>query len=39
MKKLFIISSLLIGLASCKSSKHSKCDAYTQKEIKKDHQI
>lgn len=39
MKKIFIISLILIGLVSCKSTKHSNCDAYTQKEIKKDHQI
>ena len=30
---------IIIGLTSCKSSSHTKCDAYTMKEIKKDHQI
>lgn len=38
MIKPIIICFLTIVLISCKSSK-AKCEAYTQKEIKKDHQI
>jgi hypothetical protein len=30
---------IIVAFSSCKTSKHTKCDAYTQKEIKKDHQI
>jgi hypothetical protein len=38
MKYLILIG--VITLSSCKSSKHTNCDAYSQnKEIKKDHQI
>ena len=37
MKYLILI--ILVAVTSCKSSKHTKCDAYSQKEIKKDHQI
>lgn len=37
--RYLIIASLVTLMCSCKSSKHTKCDAYTQKEIKKDHQI
>lgn len=33
---LLILGTLLL---SCKTSSHTKCDAYSQKEIKKDHQI
>jgi uncharacterized protein YcfL len=38
MKTLALIGLILLILSSCKSSKAS-CDAYSQKEIKKDHQI
>ena len=38
MKKI-TIALLMLGLFSCKTSKHTKCDAYSQKDIKKDHQI
>lgn len=37
-----IITLLLLAtlmLSSCKSTKHSNCDAYSQTDIKKDHQI
>jgi hypothetical protein len=36
--KFIVIISLIFLLISCKSSK-SQCDAYTQIQIKKDHQI
>jgi hypothetical protein len=38
MRFLILIGLSISLLISCKSSKAS-CDAYTQKEIKKDHQI
>jgi hypothetical protein len=37
--KLIILLVISIMLFSCKTSKNSNCDAYSQKEIKKDHQI
>ncbi len=37
--RLLITLALIVLVSSCKTSKHTKCDAYTQKEIKKDHQI
>jgi hypothetical protein len=37
MKYLILI--VVITLSSCKSSKHTNCDAYSQNEEKKDHQI
>ena len=39
MRKLILIILTGLFLVSCKSSKHGNCDAYSQKEIKKDHQI
>ena len=38
MKTALIVFIISIFLTSCKSQKTS-CDAYSQKEIKKDHQI
>jgi hypothetical protein len=38
MRFLILIGLSVFMLLSCKSSKAS-CDAYTQNEIKKDHQI
>jgi hypothetical protein len=37
--KYLILIIVVVLLSSCKSSKHTNCDAYSQKEIKKDHQI
>ncbi len=39
MKKIILIAILSTITISCKTSKHTKCDAYTTLEIKKDHQI
>jgi hypothetical protein len=39
MRKIIFFSILIGIIVSCKTSKHTKCDAYAQKEIKKDHQI
>ena len=38
MKILLLIVTITL-LASCKSSKHGNCDAYSQNDIKKDHQF
>lgn len=39
MRYLILIISFVVLITSCKTSKKASCDAYTQKEIKKDHQI
>jgi hypothetical protein len=39
MRYLILIISFVVLITSCKTSKKSNCEAYSQKEIKKDHQI
>ena len=39
MRILLMILLCSLIFVSCKTSKNGKCDAYSQKEIKKDHQI